>query len=582
MSVMIFFSDDQPQTYNLVNFRKMNKTLVSLRIAGMQQPLLVNPLRSLLSYTSIKNFQISKSFSTFLQEKSLGGELSITRSKFNKFLDNVVKVDSNYDFIGVAQAEHQTVYGHNLNIIILESSFTHCSTTQGNGGALFLDRKTLAIRFDRCSFQKCTTKKSGGAFYGIIENLTCTRTCFDSCQATEAGHAYFLCFHKFNDTGNFSQCSFSQCATNTKLIGKSACFLLSGTFRNTLINATKNHALTLSSTFGSISSTNVSISFSLIANSSSNHILRFVELNESLVLGFCNFIGNKASVSLMQSTSRNNIINCVFIDNQVTSICTGLITYLQMTDCVLDVKYSFFGLAYIRTPGIKFDENVQPLPLRMEFASGCRILGEHDGIENEDHVKRIIEQIPENNRKFIDLYIDRMAFTVPHPTPRDKQPVPEEDILTKSVSTQKVTIEPQDEPQPKSRDRSSGRSQFIITPYVGPKRLTSSGMKQPKLFAPTASFSPSDTFYISRTFLPSLQFTASVSPAQSLVPYVLYSAAGFVVFGVLTSFLFLRSSDTGYNLMTPSESADSRISDYASSTSTTVTITGESSASVVV
>lgn len=556
----------------------MNKTLAGLRLAGLRSPVLVNPIRSTPSFTSINSFHLSKSFNTFIYERSLFGELSVKNSKFNKFLSQVIRSDSNYDVVGRTLTDHITVYGHLLNIIVMDTSFTHCSTAISNGGAIFFDRKSSAIRIDRCLFQKCNTKKTGGAFYCIVDNATISRTCFDQCIATEAAHAFYICTHIRDQTVNTSQCSISQCASNAKLTGKAAIVTLTGEYRNTFINATRNHALGFTAFYGAIASLSASLSFSNVANSSCVHILRFTELNDSIVLGFCNILGNKASISLIQSSARNNMLNCIFLENQVNSICTGVITYLQMSDCVLDVKYSFHGLAYVRTPGIQFNPQAKPIVLRIEFASGCKILDKNEGTNITDHVTEIIDQIPKNNHKLIDLHQDRLLINIEYPTVRLQEP----EIESIPIIQENANKTGQSGRSPKSRGRTTHHSQFIITPFAQPKRLSSSWAKDKRLFAPTEQFSPTDTFIISRTFLPSLQFTASVSPAQSLVPYVLYSAAGFVIFGVLTSFLFLRSSDTGYNLMTPSESADSRVSDYASSTSTTMTITGESSASVVV
>ena len=207
--------------------------------------------------------------------------------------------------------------------------------------------------------------------------------------------------------------------------------------------------------------------------------------------------------------------------------------------------------------------------------------------------------VTDRAESYIDLYEDRMSFVPSYPSQRTKV---ESNLDTKPTSPPILKLSktdvrnkgriidiPDEEPAPhapRKRERQQSRSSSfgIVTPFVGGgRRVHDKNTKNvlPHVFTPFASFSPSEIFYKSRTFLPSLQFTASVSSAQSFVPYVLYSAAGFVVFAVLTSFLFLKSTDEGYNLMTPSESADSRISDYASSTSTTVTVTGDSSSIVV-
>jgi len=271
-----------------------------------------------------------------------------------------------------------------------------------------------------------------------------------------------------------------------------------------------------------------------------------------------------------------------------------------MSDCVIDKAYSFYGLAYLRTPGMIIAKDAEPHVIHFAFQNGCRILGEKEGVSGLDNIRQILEKIPDSQQKYIQLFADRMSFEPVYPVPRsdskkdsnempDSQPQPAvaHDQKTESKQKGKIIGIPQEEPVgPRKRDRQMGKSSMhgMVTPFVGGGRRvhdTNSRNVLPQVFTPSASFSPSETFYKSRTFLPSLQFTASVSPAQSLVPYVLYSAAGFVVFAVLTSFLFLKSNDGGYNLITPSESADSRISDYASSTSTTVTVTGESSSVVV-
>jgi len=526
------------------------------------------------------------------------GGLKLSSSSFNNFLNHPVEVANYYDILSRQQNLHKTVYGHKMEIQVIDSSFIHCETMTSHGGAILFDRKTLSVRMDRCMFQKCSTKKSGGAFYACVDNMTITRTCFDHCQSLESGHAIFVNLNSKVTTMNISEVAIFKCAKSQKPTGKAAGLFLSGVYRAQLVNCSENHALALCAAFGSISSTNFTVTFCDFDNCSSMNIFRYLDLNQTLVFGFCNFINNKATISFMQSSARNNILNSIFLMNDVTSICTGSITYLQMSDCVIDKAYSFFGLAYLRTPGMIIAKDAEPHVIRYAFQNGCRILGEREGVSGIDNIRQIIESIPESQQKYIQLFADRMSFEPIYPIPRndlkkesgempENQPQqPAHDQKQDGKQKGKIIGVPQDEPiGPRKRDRQMGKSMHgMVTPFVGGARRvhdTNSRNVLPQVFTPSASFSPSETFYKSRTFLPSLQFTASVSPAQSLVPYVLYSAAGFVVFAVLTSFLFLKSNDGGYNLITPSESADSRISDYASSTSTTVTVTGESSSVVV-
>jgi hypothetical protein len=581
----------------------MNKTLTSLVITSKIFAGIINPQRSFVTFTSIKNFKISYQISKFYSEMNQFGGLKLTRSSFSNFLDNAVHVSNNYDITSQIETEHRTVYGHKMEILIIDSSFIRCETASSHGGAIFFDKKTLSAKIDRCLFQKCVTKKSGGAFYAIINNMTVTRTCFDHCQALESGHSFFLNLNARLYTANFSEISITKCAKGHKPTGKAAGLFLAGIYRIQHLNCTENNALALCAAFGSLSSTNFTITFSEFAGCSSMNILRFLDLNQSLVIGFCNFINNKATVSLIQSSSRNIILNSVFINNEVSSICTGLVTYLQMSDCVMDQNYSFYGLTYLRTPGLFITKEAETNYIKFAYNGQCRILGENEGLKGPENIKQILERIPKNEQKYIRLFAERISFEPVIPSPRaivkkkERDNILDNQLLqpvisprhSKSGNKQKdrLIVVPAEGPTGlRKRDRHAGRSPMpgIITPFVAIGRhvndVNSRNVLQ-KVFTPSASFSPSETFYLSRTFLPSLQFTASVSPAQSLVPYVLYSAAGFVIFAVLTSFLFLKASDSGYNLITPSESAESKISDYSSSTSTTVTVTGDSSSIVV-
>jgi len=576
----------------------MNKTFTSLVITSSRFGGLISPQRSIATFTSIKNFKISNQFSPFYSELNQIGNFKMFRSSFRNFLDHAVEVSSYYDLVSQQNTEHKTVYGHKMEVHVIDSSFIHCETTSSQGGAILFDRKTLAIRMDRCMFQKCSTKRSGGGFYAIVDNMTITRTCFDHCQGLESGHAFFINLNSRYYTMNISDVSIVKCSKSQKPTGKAAGIFLSGIFRTQLTNCTENHALTLCAAFGSLSSTNFTITFSEFDNCSSMNIFRLLELNQSMVIGFCNFINNKATISLMQSSSRNNIFNSMFLNNDLPAICTGTVTYLQMSDCVLDKAYSFFGLAYLRTPGMIITKNVEPHLINFAFHGSCHVLGENDAIDSQENIRLVMEKVPESERKYIQLFADRLSFEPIIPSPRvESKKEDVDDIRQPAVSRRRsktdgkakervIGVPPEEQVGPRKRDRQMSKSSMHggITPFVaGGRRVhdTNSRNVLPQVFTPSASFSPSETFYKSRTFLPSLQFTASISPAQSLVPYVLYSAAGFVVFAVLTSFLFLKSSDGGYNLITPSESADSRISDYASSTSTTVTVTGESSSVVV-
>ena len=576
----------------------LNRTFTSLALSGITARFFEIPMTSKSSFSSFTKFKISKSFSTFIsQNYSPNSKLFLRKSSFTKFLDTALSIQQVPDINNEMQTEHKTILGQNGDVLIMDSSFSHCITQDYHGGALFFDAKTLSIKIDRVFFLKCYTSGSGGAFYATPETMSLTRACFDECHALESGHAFYIDLDSKESQANFSEVTILRSSISDTFGGKGAGVFLSGNYLTQLVNCSENHALSIAANYASLGTNSFQVLFSEFRNSTSLNIFKFLDLQESLFVTHSNFISNTASHSLFHTSSKNVFARSNFVQNDITNLISGKdIEEVQLSDCLMDVSYSLDTINSLKTNNIETKKDIDLILVKFAFAGKCRIVGDKEQIESKDNiVKEILRDLP-LSKEYEEEYGKYVSYVPQYPTPRGGEPTeePEEPIQISRVrsrgphgrrSSQQIIAD--DIPNHSSHTRkpkSSGRAHISgQTPARIHKGEKTSKGKQSAMpvFTPSASFSPSETFYKSRTFLPSLQFTASISISGSLVPYVLYSGAGFVVFAVLTSFLFLKSSDAGYNLMTPSESADSRISDYASSTSTTVTITGESSSVVV-
>ena len=573
----------------------LNRTFTSLALSGVKSRFFELSVRSQATFNAFHNFKISNAFSTFIsQNHAANSKLLVSGSSFSRFLDHAVAVNREADIHNAMQTEHKSVSGGNGEVLVLDSSFSHCMTQESHGGALFFDAKTLSVKMDRVFFLKCLTSGSGGAFYATLDNMTVTRACFDECHAYESGHAFYIDLNSKTFTANFSEVTILRSSISDAFCGKGAGVFLSGNYLTQLVNCSENHALSVAAAFASLGTNSFQIMFSEFKNCTSLNIFKFIDLNDTLFVGYSNFLDNKASNALFHTAQKNVFINSVFIGNEVDSLISGKeIESLEMSDCVTDIKYEFDDIKNLNTPNLKVEKDAESLVVKFAFAGQCRIVGDKEQVDKNDNaVQQILNQIPLSKDK-VPEYGEYINFAPQYPTPRGGEVKEEEEApipitrMRHSHNRRSSQALPEDIPNHSSHTRKAKTSSRIHQSGQPvprhPKTGKSQGSKQTlhNVLTPSASFSPSETFYKSRTFLPSLQFTSSIPPDGSIVPYVLYSAAGFVVFAVLTSFLFLRSSDAGYNLITPSESADSRISDYASSTSTTVTITGESSSVVV-
>lgn len=575
----------------------MNKTFAALSLAGNRLPFYNGFTLSSGHTTQFFNFKIRNSFSTFININSIKETLKVSGSSFNRFLRSPIKVDSSADMTSIMVTQHTIIDADKSDVFIIDTSFSHCSDVNDHGGAILFDRKTLSVTMDRVFFTKCTTSHSGGAFYAALDGATILRTCFEECEALESGHAFFINLNSKEFVSNFSEVSIIHSCPSTSRTGKAAALFLTGNYKIQLTNASNNHAGGFASAYGALGSNSLTIMFNEFQNSSSTNTIRLLDLQKSLTVAMSNFIGNKAGTSLIETSADNSFVNVVFLQNKVPHLISGEPSKLLVADCVSDTEYT---LENAETPGFTVKKDAEEHIINFVFAGHCRVVAEQEGLDSQIKIKSVIKEISENQKSYFNKLAANLTFSPPMVTPRyvvhtEEPEIENPDIIPphhgRNVPTRtRRIINPhpyESDPYISHHPRNNSHPPVgVITPIsVPPRNLpqdTRTRANPPRVIAPTASFSPSETFYKSRTFLPSLQFTASQSPAQSLVPYVLYSAAGFVVFAVLTSFLFLKSSDAGYNLMTPSESADSRISDYASSTSTTITMTAESSTSVVV
>lgn len=541
----------------------------------------------------------------------------IRQSNFKNFLDTAL-VFTAQNFVKDVVNTHRHVYGHKSHVYVLESMFSNCSAISSHGGALFFDRHSIAASIDRCSFLFCTTKRVGGAFYGIFVDFGISRTCFYSCVAADYGHAYFVNLLDTLGQSLHSQINVYNSSSSAKFVGKSSIVLMVGYHFFQGCNMSNNAALAYSSTIGCLVVSGFSMSFSDVSNNSAPHLFRFYNTNLS-ILSYVNVYHNLASTSLLFISSVSDYLHCVFTENYFKVFVSGFADRIVVSCCVFDVVLFNYSNDFLHTYNLQYTTQPELLLLHNPFSDGCRVIGADAGDYHEYYAK-FLSTLEQDDPQFDlkDVVLQRVVYptipVAPPATEKDQTPGPTD--IPKPTKNQKVIIDEDDE---KEKPVSPSTVIHSETPILSitvetkepiqentqtPMTQTSSQTKQPKTrhdiktntlkprtkkpkkktiqtATPSASFSASSTFQNTRTFMPSMQFTSSLSPAQSLVPYVLYSAAGFVVFAVLTSFLFLKSGDTGYNLMTPSESAESKISDYASSTSTTVTMTkGESSSMI--
>ena len=590
----------------------MNKSLVYLNLIYFQNiPFLQSNLNTKTNINNFFNLKISKSFQTFYRDSTLFNLINIKQSKFSNFLQSSL-IFSNQNLIKKDISIHTQVYGHKTHVCIFQCSFINCSSTTSHGGALFFDKQVTAAQIDRCAFLFCYSRKVGGAFYGMFNEFNLSRTCFNGCQSIDYGHSFFINLNFHEAKSIINQNTIFNSSRPTKLIGKSAVILMVGSYHFQATNFSSNSALSYSSTIGCLVVTNLSMSFSDFYNCTAPHLMRFYNTNVT-ILSFSNFVANIATTSLFFINGVNYLLHCSFYKNLFRTFISGFLENYTVAECYFDIPLFNVSSSYIYTYEIKYGKdpefNLIPYLHKME----CNViynetedyynyfLNHFKDIKEQDPILTLKDQvlykfdIPTVQGEIINPFTKNIA---PFPTKEPKrtpeptsiEPLPKsksiseiitpQDISSKTISiiskkTKTITTLAPITKQPKTRIEITS-----ITPKIRTKRPKK---KTINTVSSTSTFSSSPTFESTKTFIPSMQFTASVSPAQSLVPYVLYSAAGFVVFAVLTSFLFLKSSDTGYNLMTPSESADSRVSDYASSTSTTVTtMTGGGDSSSII
>ncbi|OHT17433.1 hypothetical protein TRFO_12395 [Tritrichomonas foetus] len=163
----------------------MNITLSSLFLTGVFNAPLISK-----SAVHQKNIQkIHKcAFSNFyshLYFSQLSNKLSISRSKFQFFLDTSVKVSNTY--VTSADIRFERVAIYDTTFKCKDSLFRDCQSVFGQGGAIFSVSSTI---LRNCYFTRCQSELGGAVYSG--SDLDCFSTTFINCIGYRSAGCTFI------------------------------------------------------------------------------------------------------------------------------------------------------------------------------------------------------------------------------------------------------------------------------------------------------------------------------------------------------------------------------------------------------
>jgi len=627
---------------------------------------------------SIYFSRANKLSSSFLVSHSLSDN-RVLGCSFSNILETALRFSGDF-LVNKEFSQRYHCYKNNPFTSIVETAFSNCFSHNSNGGGVYFDGMNRVVQLDRCSFFNCTTRKAGGAIYGMFSHLNISRTCFFGCQANNHAHAAMINLCESQDDCFSSQNSFVSCSSADKLYGKSSIFAIVGHHYYQVCNFSHNCARSLSSLFGTFVAEIFQVSFSDMRNSSGPHLMRHYHTC-ICIFSFNNILKNHAAVSLMEIDNKTVFAHTTIVQNYFINPFTGSILQLRFINCYLDDPKFFVVQKNITLNNVINGSENDLIPFRFIHGEVCNIVPNNP--DDFGFVNQLISVIDSNSSEFFSAnppflgikypsketpiaipeakpienekstYVETAlpeitslleATTSESTIPSEKIIEPEPPLQTAEIELPKESLISQDQasssisseiptqiikikPIEKLGKKQSKKKQtvqvlsrtpslfdieenerdneYVITPEakipqieepepmpdkefrnkspkVQPKRgktlnpkLAQKKIKKTKT-PNVRHISPSQTFANTMTFEPSMIFTSSVSPSQSLIPLLLYSAAGLIVVMVLLSIYLLRSGESGYNLMTPSESADSKMSDMTLSSTTAVTGDSES------
>lgn len=560
----------------------MNFTIAALQLASLSSsPFLSHPSYKTKSFNYISRCKVDRLAKTFYSSLNNYAALKFERSSFTRLLDSAITI-SEVDMSFVNTKEHQHAYGSTgSSVQVIGCAFLNCTALDGHGGGIYFDQKCLYVGISRSVFIGCAAKKNGGAFSATVTEIIVERSYIQECTAMSSGHAMNIYHSSPASRSIVTDTTIDSCATKKKILGMTAVNDMFGHCHYRMINATNCVSGVMASAISFIIHENVSLAFAHFKNCFGPTLIKSYEVRQQTMIGWCNFIDTESSETMFRVEGQNLFIRCVFSNNKFPVF--GKMTQgkkdavkITMIDCTTDFKTDtkdkrMFPRGFTSSKMFYVDKP-EELPLQFAHSGGPTIVPAEKIGEAEMYMENLVP--PQYRQTYSKYFMNTYDPIMPRPTATQRgmfgaPPVPAERPAEHPVISQDPTatrpkkIVITEEPTPVATETptiaatpSPSRSKKRV--LVFPPRSTK--MKHPKNLpsaTPTATdpptmsntFTDSATLFRSATFTASHYFTASPLPTVSMVPYVLYSAAAFIVIAVLASFYFMNTSPTDYNMM---------------------------------
>jgi len=284
---------------------------VSIRFLALSKIFESSPLLSSSNNKIVMSLGVFRSF--FKPIFHHKGDLLVTRSYFNNFLDNTIVIGRNYYNYLLTNQKHYLIH------VVISDTWFNSTASALKGSAIETNFYCFLI-VKSCVFTYCYSVNEGGAIYHMGPDSNLSQCCFDYCTVSNTLAGSNLGGNTFAITGN---CNISYCHStrSSPLVGSggdSLYQLFNGLFNVREFNGTKNLTPNAGSVAGSFhkNSLGSSVSFSLFMLSCDYSLFETWDSISTLLK--CNFIKNTLSNNLVCSSSSTIYAkSCSFYGNTV-------------------------------------------------------------------------------------------------------------------------------------------------------------------------------------------------------------------------------------------------------------------------
>ncbi|OHT13638.1 hypothetical protein TRFO_16195 [Tritrichomonas foetus] len=545
-----------------MNFTMVRITAISLATSPILSQSIVFNRQNIFTFNRLK---LHNFITPFFINHHYHCTLKLSSSRFVNFLNRALCFKSCDIYNKEITIHLQINSSDTSSIIIMDSTFTNCTSLRSHGGAIFFTHDIKSISIIRNTFTTCQSKKGGGALYGSIKDVIIHFNFFYQCTAIVNGHAFTFYHRNSTGTTEASECTVKLCATKEKLIGMAAINDVLGESNMRLINITNCHSALMASCFSLLIHFQSTLSFSTLQNSTGPHLIKTYDTKENSTFSYLNIIYNSIHNSLFSLESDTGFYKCIIINNnfnrfgELTPSFEKKLMSISFYDCTIDFKLEdkniINNIFTFYNKGVLITKSTNTIPI---------IFMANKSMENI--LRQMENMIPE---KYHDLYEHKLKINYLIPTKRIQH---KQDQTINSFTSPKTTMNDKIDSESVSLtptfqieesvfhlfshntiEKHTFSQSLQITEELLPNESNSKEHQVMNISLETIQDSTViSTRSTSITF--NSLFIGTNQESLSLIPSILYISTLFVFIIIFGSFLFVNFPNNEYSIVSESKS----------------------------